>query len=186
MKDTTMVRARRNWPGLLALVLAVASVVTFMAFMSVSGPFPKSIGYGHNLLFEAYTQAPVISLVGGALAVVVGIIALWRASSALWTAIVSAIVGIALFNALMVAAAHMASALSPPPLDAKAMAAASTPTIALSPPLVGIAALVIGVAAVLGMRRSISGHRPAIAALIMGGATTFYWLFNMVWGLNAE
>src|SRR6266852_5319510 len=125
MKDTTTVRARRNWLGLLALVLAVASVVTFMAFMSVSGPFPKSIAYGHNLLFEAYTQAPVISLVAGALAVAVGIIALWRASSVLWMAIVSAIVGIALFSAVMVDAAQMASALSPPALDAKGSAVAS-------------------------------------------------------------
>jgi hypothetical protein len=175
-----------NWPGLLAFVLAVASVVTFMVFMSVSGPFPKSIAYGHNLLFEAYAQSPMISLVAGALAVAVGIIALWRASSVLWTAIVSAIVGIALFIAVMVIAAQMSSALSPPPLDAQAIAVASSPTIALSPPLVGMASLVIGVAAVLGMRRSMSGHRPAIAALILGGAVSFYWLLNLVWGLNAE
>ena len=186
MKETTTVRAPRNWPGLLAFVLAVASVVTFVAFMSVSGPFPKSIAYGHNLLFEAYIQSPMISLVAGCLAIVVAVIALRHASSVLGTAIVSAIVGIALFNAVMVAAAQMASALSPPPLDAKAMAVASSPTITLSPPVVGMASLVIGVAAVLGMRRGISGHRPAIAALIMGGATTFYWLFNLVWGLNAE
>jgi len=127
-----------------------------------------------------------ISLVAGCLAIAVAVIALRRASSVLGTAIVSAIVGIALFNAVIVAAAQMASALSPPPLDAKAMAAANSPTIALSPPLVGMASLVIGVAAVLGMRRGISGHRPALAALIMGGATTFYWLFNLVCGLNAE
>jgi hypothetical protein len=186
MKDTTAVRAPRNWPGMLALVLAVASVATFMVYMSLSGPFPKSIAYGHNLLFEAYAQSPMISLVAGALAVVVGIIALWRASSVLWTAIVSAIVGIALFIAVMVVAAQMASALAPSSLDAKAMAVASSPTIALSPPVVGMATLVIGMAAVMGMRRGIFGHRPAIAALIMGGATTLYWLFNLVWGLNAE
>ena len=39
---------------------------------------------------------------------------------------------------------------------------------------------------VLGMRRSISRHRAAMAALIMGGAVSFYWLFNLVGGLNAE
>ena len=186
MTETTGLRARGNWPGSLALLLAVASVMTFIAFMSVSGPFPKSIAYGHNLLFEAYTQSPVISLVTGALAVAVGIIALWRASSVLWAAIVSATVGIALFNAVMVVAAQMASALSPPALDAQPIAVASSPTVALSPPLVGIASLVIGVAAVLGVRRSTSGNRPAIAAVIMGGAVSFYWLFNLVWGLNAE
>jgi len=36
-----------------------------------------------------------------------------------------------------------------------------------------LASLVIGVVAVLGMRRSISGHRPAIAALILGGRREF-------------
>lgn len=173
-------------PGLLALMLAVASVATFIAFMSVSGPFPKSIAYGHSLLFEAYLQLPTISLVAGAVAVAVGIVALRHASAILGAAIVSAIVGIALFTAVMVAAAQMASALSPPPLDAKAMAVAGSPTIALSPPVIGMATLVIVVAAVLGIRRGVSGHRLAIAALIMGGATTFYWLFNLVWGLNAE
>jgi len=186
MTETTRRRVWGNWPGLLAFALAVASVVTFMAFMSVSGPFPKSIAYGHNLLFEAYTQSPIISLVAGALAVAVGIIALWRASSVLWMAIVSAIVGIALFSAVMVVAAQMASALSPPALDAKGIAVTSSPTIALSPPLVGMASLVLGVTAVLGTRRSLSGHRPAITALIMGGAVSFYWLLNLVWGLNAE
>ncbi len=186
MKDTTSVRAPRDWPGLLALVLAVASVVTFIAVASVSGPFPKSIAYGDNLLFEAYIRSPTISLDAGALAVAVGIIALWRASSVLWTAIVSAIVGIALFNAVMVVAAQVVSALLPPALDAKAMAEASSPTITLSPPVIAMASLVIGVAAVLGMRRSVSGHRLAIAALIMGGATTVYWLLNLVVGLNAE
>lgn len=186
MKDTTTIRAPRSWPGLLALVLAVASVATFIAVMSVSGPFPKSIAFGHNLLFEAYVQSPTISLVTGCLAVVVAVIALRHASSVLGTAIVSAIVGIALFTAVMVVAAQMASALSSPPLDAKAIVVPSSPTIALSPPLVGMVALAIGVAVVLGMRRGISGHRPAIAALILGGATSFYWLFSLVWGLNAE
>lgn len=182
----TTVRAPRDWPGLLALVVAVASVATFIAFMSVSGPFPKSIAYGHNLLFAAYLQSPTISLVAGAVAVAVGIIALRHVPAILGAAIVSAIVGIALFSVVMVAAAQMASALSPPPLDAKAMAVASSPTIALSPPEIGMASLVIGTAAVLGMRRGVSGHRLAIAALILGGATTFYWLFNLIWGLNAE
>ena len=44
----------------------------------------------------------------------------------------------------------------------------------------------LGVAALLVVRRSVSGHRLAIAALIMGGATTVYWLLNLVVGLNAE
>jgi hypothetical protein len=69
---------------------------------------------------------------------------------------------------------------------AKSLAGASFPTIALSPPLIGMASLAIGVGAVLGMRRGVSGHRLAIAALVIGGATYFYWLFNLIWGLNAE
>ncbi len=186
MKDATTVRAPRNWPGFLALALAVASVATFIAFMSVSGPFPKSIAYGHNLLFEAYVQSPTISLVAGCLAVVFAAIALRQASSVLSTAIVSAIVGIAFFTAVTVVAAQMSTALSSSEFDAKAMAVPSPPTIALSPPLVGMASLVIGVAVLLGVRRSISGHRPAIAALILSGAVSFYWLFSLVWGLNAE
>src|SRR5713226_5906611 len=143
MKDTTSVRGPQNWPGVLALALAVASVVTFIASMSISGAFPKSIAYGYNLLFEAYIESPTISLVAGCLAIVVAVIALWRASSVLWTAIVSAVVGIALFNAVMVAAAQMASALSPPVFDAKAMAAASSATITLSPPVIAMASLVV-------------------------------------------
>ncbi len=182
MKDATTARAPRNWLGLLSFVIAVASVAAFMGVMSVSGPFPKSIAYGDNLLYEVYIQSPRISLVAGALAVAMGIIALLRASSVLWTAIVGAIVGIALFSAVMIASAQMSSALSPP----DALAVASSPTIALSPPAIGMASLVIGLAVVLGTRRGVFGHRLAIAALIMGGATTFYWLANLVMGLNAE
>src|SRR5260370_37188788 len=74
MKDTTTIRAPRSWPGLLALVLAVASVATFIAVMSVLGPFPKSIAFGHNLLFEAAVQSPTISWGTGCLGVVVAAI----------------------------------------------------------------------------------------------------------------
>jgi hypothetical protein len=170
--------------GLLALIVAVLSVGEFVGFMSITGQVPKSIAFRPNLLFDLYIQAPLISGFGGAAAVALGMLALRRTPAVLWGSTVGGIVGIALFNATMVVAFTVMSRLAPPKLQGPTDFT-GFPSIAPSPPAIAMGALVIGVTLVMARMRNVSGRRQAIAAMVLGAAVSFYWMFNIVWGLNA-
>ena len=174
-----------NKLGLAALIGAAISVGEFIGFMSITGQVPKSIAYRPNLLFDLYMQAPVISGFAGAAAVGLAAIALRRTPSVLWASTVGAIVGVALFNAFMVIASTVMSSMASPKLEGP-LDFTSFPSAAPSPPAMAMAALVVALPIVLARMPGVAGRRQAIAALVLGAAVGFYWLYNIVWGLNAE
>lgn len=175
-----------NWPGLLALLMALVGVLTFIVFMSVSGQVPKALAYRPNLLFELYMSSPLISGLAGASSAVIAILALRRGSGPVWAAVVGAIVGIAVFNVVMVVVAHIMLAAAPVSVDGQGFDVPKFPSFVFTPPAAAMGTLVIGTSAALARLRGAAGHQPAIASLIMGGAVAFYWLLNLVWSVNAE
>jgi hypothetical protein len=170
----------RKWLAALALALAVICVVTFATALSITGPFPKSVAYGHNPLFEAYSESSLISGATAPAALVIALVALRSARRALLIAIVCAVIGTLIFIVVTSIAAHLIGPFEPSPLVGKGDAAASFPVLVLSPPMVGMAGVVIGVIALLALLRGVSGLRSAMAALILGGVVTAYWLLDLV------
>lgn len=180
MTHVSAVTQDRTWLGALALALAVICVVMFGTALSITGPFPKSVAYGHNTIFEVYSESQLISGATAPTAVVVALLALRSAPRALLIAIIGAVIGTLIFFVVTSIAAHLVGPIEPSPFVGKGDAAVSFPVLVLSPPLVGMAGVVIGVIALLAPLRGVSGLRSAMAALIFGGVVTTYWLLSLV------
>lgn len=177
-------RPRAGGLGLLALLLAVVSAMAFIAFMSTAGQIPKALSFRPNLLFEAYSEAPRVSGLFGVAAIVVAVVALARARGPVWGAIVGSVVGAALFVVVMVIVARVEFSLALPP--SAGMDSPTFPALALTPPAIAMVTLDVGTAATLVALKRTAGHRPAIAALTIGGAVAIYWLLDLAFSLYAD
>jgi hypothetical protein len=170
--------------GLLALALAVIGVVMFGTAVSITGPFPKSVVYGHDAFYAVYSASPVISVASAAAAVVIAIIVLRSSPRALRIALAACFFGLVIFFVVTSYAAGVMRPINPTPLG-KGGAAIGFPVVVMSPLLAGLAGLEIGVILLLALLRGVSGRRMAMAALINGGVVTIYWLLNfLVLGLG--
>ena len=179
--------AGRDWPGILALALALVSVAAFVEFMVVSGPPPKSLAYNPDLLFQIYVAAPLISGAAGVGSIVVAAFALRHASRSLIAAIAGAVAGIVLFFFVTMITASLLSVLRPARPAADSVLTNQWPALVLSPPVIGMGAVLIGAAALLARLKGVSGRRPAIVAMIAAGVVVSFLLFNVaVLNLSGE
>ena len=154
----------------------MVSGLTFITFMSTTGQIPKALAFRPNLLFDVYIAAPLVSGLLGVAAVVVAVVALALAKGPVGGAIAAALAGTAFFVLVMVTVARVEFSLAPP---SAALDGPPFPSIAVAPPAIAMAALGIGIAAVLAAMKRASGNRPAIAALTIGAAVGFYWLLAL-------
>lgn len=175
------ISAVQSWLRLAALLAASIAVLALMAFMSVSGPAPKSVVYGPNpnLFYELYVALPLISTVAGLAAVVLAVIALSRSPRALMVAGAGVGVGLVLFLVVTIMSGSLLTAAGVPPAGER-IPVANWPVLALTPPTIGLAVVAIVLAAVLVLLPGIAHNRRAVAALVMGGVVSLYWLLDQL------
>jgi len=171
----------RRYVGLVALMLAAVSVVTFLAFMSFSVRLSKALVYGGDPIAALYLNAPTISAVTGAASVVIAIVAMWGSRQAMITAIAGLGISVPVFAGFMFIAFGVISKVAPQADQGlEALPAAYSMTFMASPPAIGLAGALLATGLVLWRLRSTKGHRPAIAASIAGGMVTAYWIFDVL------
>jgi hypothetical protein len=167
-----------DWLGVVALLLALTGLVTFIAFFVVSVQLTKALAYSGNSLVALYFHAPSISGLAGAASFVLSIVAMRRAPRALRWGGAGLGVGVVTFLVVMIGTAGLLYSAVPTsggdgPITSLAL------TFTPSPPAIGMAVPVIGLAASLPWLRGIS-HWPAVAAMVAGGLVTAYWLLELL------
>lgn len=171
----------RLWLGVVALLLALVSLATFMTFSSVSVQMPKALAYQPSLPVAVYLNMQLISSASGTVAVVLALVALLDSPRALLAAGLGLAVGVVLFFGVMFAVSDIMLSLAPPELGPEAGAPTVVSIVlAPSPPAVGMVGPVIGTIAFLIIVRGVAERRPAIGALIVGGLVMAYWLLSLV------
>jgi hypothetical protein len=169
-----------DWLGVVALLLALTSLVTFIPFFVVSVQLTKALAYSGNSLVALYFNAPSISGLAGAASLVLSIVAMRRAPRALKWGGAGLGVGLATFLVVMIGTAGLRYSVGPTGGGESLPITSPTLTFAPSPPAIGMTVPVIGLVASLPWLRGVSPHRPAIAAMVAGGLVTAYWLLNLL------
>jgi hypothetical protein len=175
--------AWRRWLGALALLSALVSVGTFLAFFSVSAQYSKALVYGGDLMTMLYLNAPTISTVAGVASVVMAIVAMWGSRRAMNAAISGFAIAVPVFIGLMYAAFSLMFS-QPPAADVNFPSPPPTAllvTFKPTPPAIGMVGPLLVMGAVLLWRRTgVLSRRPAIAAFISGGMVAAYWILDFL------
>ena len=170
----------QRWSGTGSLLLGAVSLAAFLAVFSLSIQLPKAVVFGGGPIAFIYINLPTISVLPGAGAVVLAIVALTGSKRSTKVAVIGFAVGAGAFATTMVfvAGAMAPTALSAFPNDAApvAISVGFMPT----PPAIAVVAPLLVLVAMLLWLRGIAGRRVAIAGLIMGGVPVIYWLFALL------